>query len=35
LLTQFVAYLDCVSAQTVTIDRAVGWATQPAGADPN
>jgi hypothetical protein len=35
LLGQFVAYLDDVGAQTVTIERAVEWATQPAGADPN
>jgi integrase/recombinase XerD len=35
LLGQFVAYLDDVGAETVTIERAVEWATQPAGADPN
>lgn len=35
LLGQFVAYLDDIDANTVTIGRAVEWATQPAGADPN
>jgi integrase/recombinase XerD len=35
LLAQFVAHLDDVGADTVTIARAVDWATQPTGADPN
>jgi integrase/recombinase XerD len=35
LLGQFVTYLDAVDAKTVTIERALEWATQPAGADPS
>jgi integrase len=34
-LAQFVAYLEQVGASTVTIEHAVAWAAQPAGADPN
>jgi integrase len=30
----FISYLEEIGAQTVTIDDAVAWATQPAGADP-
>lgn len=34
LLDQFVTYLEQTGALTVTIENAVAWATQPAGADP-
>ena len=34
-LLQFVAYLEQVGASTVTIEHAIAWATQPAGADCN
>jgi integrase/recombinase XerD len=34
MLRGFVAYLEQVGASTVTIEHAVGWATQPAQADP-
>jgi len=33
-LGQFLAYLEQTGARTVTIENAVAWATQPAGADP-
>jgi integrase/recombinase XerD len=33
MLLGFVAYLEQVGASTVTIEHAVGWATQPAQAD--
>ena len=33
LLDQFVTYLEQTGALTVTIENAVAWATQPAGAD--
>jgi len=33
-LDRFVTYLEQIGAQTVTIENAVAWATQPAGADP-
>jgi integrase/recombinase XerD len=33
-LEQFVSYLEQTGAQTVTIENAVAWATQPAEADP-
>lgn len=33
LLDQFVAYLDDIGAEIVTVDDAVTWATQPRGAD--
>lgn len=34
LLDRFVTYLEQTGARTVTIENAVAWATQPAGADP-
>ena len=34
LLFAFVAYLEQTQAATVTIELAVAWATEPAGADP-
>jgi integrase/recombinase XerD len=34
LLFAFVAYLERAQAATVTIELAVAWATDPAGADP-
>jgi integrase/recombinase XerD len=34
LLRGFVRYLEQAGANTVTIEHAVAWATQPAGADP-
>jgi integrase len=34
-LGQFVTYLEETGAQTVTIENAVAWATQPAEADPS
>jgi integrase len=34
LLFAFVAYLEQARAATVTIERAVAWASDPAGADP-
>jgi integrase/recombinase XerD len=34
-LLQFVAYLEQVGASTVTIEHAIAWVTQPAGADCN
>jgi len=34
LLAAFVAYLEQAQAATVTIELAVAWATEPAGADP-
>jgi integrase len=34
LLFSFVAYLERAQAATVTIELAVGWASDPAGADP-
>lgn len=30
----FISYLEEIGAQTVTIEHALAWATQPAGADP-
>ena len=33
-LDRFVTYLEQTGARTVTIENAVAWATQPAGADP-
>jgi hypothetical protein len=33
MLSGFVAYLERVGASTVTIEHAVSWATEPAGAD--
>jgi integrase/recombinase XerD len=33
-LGQFVAYLDRISATTITIESALAWVTQPAGARP-
>jgi integrase/recombinase XerD len=35
LLAGFVAYLEDINANTVTIENAVAWATLPAGADPS
>ena len=34
MLHGFVSYLEQAGANTVTIEHAVAWATQPAGADP-
>ena len=34
LLQQFVDYLDTIGADSITIDNALTWARQPAGADP-
>ncbi|MGO9793631.1 MAG: tyrosine-type recombinase/integrase [Solirubrobacteraceae bacterium] len=34
LLGGFVPYLEQIGAETVTIEHALRWATQPAGADP-
>jgi integrase/recombinase XerD len=34
-LHQFVAHLEQAGASTVTIEHAIAWATQPAGADCN
>lgn len=33
-LDSFIAYLEGVNAETVTIENAVAWATLPAGGDP-
>lgn len=33
-LSQFVGYLDRIGARTITIESALAWATQPAGAHP-
>jgi integrase len=33
-LLGFITYLEEIGAQTVTIEQALAWATQPAGADP-
>jgi integrase/recombinase XerD len=33
-LDKFIAYLDEIEAETVTIENAVAWATAPASADP-
>jgi integrase/recombinase XerD len=35
VLMRFIAYLEDSGASTVTIDAAVAWARQPAGANPN
>jgi integrase len=35
LLDGFISYLEDLSANTVTIENAVAWATLPAGADPS
>ncbi len=35
LLAQFTAYLDAISTDTVTIEAALAWATQPVGSDPS
>jgi len=35
LLAQFTAYLDAIGADTVTIEAALAWATQPVGASPS
>ena len=35
LLAQFVAHLDGLGAETVTTERALEWATLPAGASPS
>lgn len=34
LLLEFVGYLDDIGAETITVEVAVAWATQPVGADP-
>jgi hypothetical protein len=33
-LLSFISYLEEIGARTVTIEHALAWATQPAGADP-
>jgi integrase/recombinase XerD len=35
MLRGFADYLERIGARTVTIEHAVGWATQPADADPS
>ena len=35
LLAQFTAYLDAIGADTVTIEAALAWATQPVGGSPS
>ncbi|MFQ5426454.1 MAG: integrase, partial [Gaiellales bacterium] len=35
LLAQFTTYLDATGADTVTIEAALAWATQPVGGSPS